>query len=418
MRRPLAIAAIALALLLTGICTGQQPGSVDTHLTRQSALLQQISAADSDQSPIDTSAVVRIQCGSSVGSGCYLGQRLILSCAHLSRGEGTTSVSVRFPDGSSHTGAIIKVDRQWDQSLIRLDTTPRHIGIRIASSNPEIGDTVVAIGYDYGRSLRRRIGRVIRRVTSRVGQPADWFDVSTQVISGCSGGPVLNHRGEVIGNLWGAAPGKTVANSTGRTQAFLGEHMASLTAYWASWGIRRGCGPQLRPSPGSGSPTPTEPQQPPQIELPEGFVAEIVAKLKSDPEFVAACKGEPGVDGQDGQDGCTGPAGPPGRDGTDGADAEPVDVDKLAQAIRVALPGITVTTRGRDGQEILLGDVRLGEVLELPPITARALDHDGQPIDTERVPLGGQLDILPPKLDKTLKVKPLDGATIQQAGGA
>ena len=340
----------------------------------------------------DPANVVRIQCGSSVGSGMYLGDRLCLSCAHLFEGERSRQVAVTFPSGRSFFGTGVKIDGTWDQSLIELTGTPDEPGARLASANPQPGETLTSAGYDHGQTLRLRTGRLTGYLTARSGQPRDWLDMTTQVVSGCSGGPIYNAQGEVVGNLWGAGQGTTVGLMCGRTRRFLLPWNARLEAYWLAQ-----CGGGGRivsggwgSSPGRVSPPtapPTVPTPVPQPQVPPPTVEQIVARLKADPEFMAACKGD---------DGQQGPPGDPGRDGVDGADAQPIDVAALAVAIRAALPPITVATTGRDGQAIYLGDARLGETLVLPPITVYSTRPDGTRIDTEQVPLGGWLEILPP----------------------
>ena len=91
--------------------------------------------------------VVRINVGSSYGSGAYIGDRLILSCAHIFSGENTVNTSVWFNDGTQYTGKAIKIDRIWDQSLIELNNKPNKIGIPIAYENPTPGESIKFYGY-------------------------------------------------------------------------------------------------------------------------------------------------------------------------------------------------------------------------------------------------------------------------------
>ena len=57
-------------------------------MKRQALLAAILLAFNCAASPAQiTSSVVRIQVGDSVGSGAYLGDRLVLSCAHLFAGE-------------------------------------------------------------------------------------------------------------------------------------------------------------------------------------------------------------------------------------------------------------------------------------------------------------------------------------------
>ena len=374
MRSPVRLILATLVLLLASLASGQDPANV-----------------------------VRIQCGSSVGSGVYLGDRLCLSCAHLFEGERSRQVAVTFPSGRSFFGTGVKIDGTWDQSLIELTSTPDESGARLASANPQPGETLTSAGYDHGQTLRLRTGRLTGYLTARSGQPRDWLDMTSQVVSGCSGGPIYNARGEVVGNLWGAGQGTTVGLMCGRTRRFLLPWNARLEAYWLTqrgggcivsggWGSSPG-----RVSPPSAPPTIPTPVPPTQ---PQITVEQIVARLKADPEFIASCKGEQGIQG------IQGPQGDPGNNAQ-------IDVNALALAIKQTLPPIMVETYGMDKNgnriPIPLGEAYLGgNPLVLPPTTYHSFRSNGELVDTETIPVGGEVSIQAPPLiaeeeDKTNK---------------
>lgn len=340
----------------------------------------------------DPNTVCRVQCGSSVGSGVYLGDRLVLSCAHVFDDEPTTAVSVTFPGGQSSAGRMLGKDRSWDQSCIELQTDPGIAGAPLADENPEQGDEVTAAGYDHGRELKLRRGRVTQFVTQQTSQGLmDWFELNAQVVSGCSGGPVFNSQGEVIGNLWGAGNGTTVALMCGRTRRFLLPWNTRLEAIRiAQWGggCRPACPPGTMPvMPGPSTTAPPRIAPGPTPVPPPVTVEVIVAALLANEKFIEAVRGPVGPAGEPGM------PGPPGETGPAGPAGAPVDVDALAAAIRAALPPITVATVDRNGHQQILGEAHLGEMVVLPPITFHGLRPDGTVQDAETVPLGGRLDI-------------------------
>jgi S1-C subfamily serine protease len=356
-------------------------------------------------------AVVSISCGTGRGSGVYLGDRLVLSCWHLFRGEGTDRVTVAFRDGQTFAGRGLLVDQEWDQSCIELDADPGRMPARLASANPERGDEVLVCGYDGGRTLRLRPAKVVGFTSAyRDGSIYDWFECSTQVQGGCSGGPVFDEKGEVVGNLWGSARGETTAVMCGRTRRFLLPWNTRLEAVrLAQWGGRGAgsvCQPSSRPT-YSPAPSTTCPPtlratpvqtQPVQVQVDYNKILDLMA---ADSRF----RGPAGPAGPAGKQGEKGDSGSPGEKGDPGTPAT-VDVNALAAAIRAALPPITIATTDGKGEQVVLGEAYLGDTLTLPPITFHGLKPDGTLQDTETVPLGGRLNIQYPGMrEKTQSMK-------------
>ena len=192
----------------------------------------------------DTSSVVRIQVGNSFGSGAYLGDRLVLSCAHIFADEGEAQPLVTFPSGEQHTGNALSIDSHWDQSLIELTSVPTAKGVCVATANPQPGERVVALGYAFGREMRQIAGSVLNYASPSNSDPGDWFAFSGSSTEGCSGGPIFNQRGELIGNLWGSrgTDSTSVGVMCGRTLRFLLPWNARLEAVrlsqCAQWAMR------------------------------------------------------------------------------------------------------------------------------------------------------------------------------------
>lgn len=283
--------------------------------------------------------VVRVRCGDLLGSGCYLGDRLVLTCGHVA--AGTTAVCT-FRRGDAIGGQFVAVDREWDQSLIELERLPEAAGVPLAQDNPQVGDVVIAAGYSSGQLLFRP-GRVIGYAMPKAGQPYDWLRMSNAVQPGDSGGPIFNAAGELIGDVWGSDYRDANSSSTGlmcgRTWRFLGAWRDRLRA----WHERTQCGPggcqpwqpwqpgiSQRPPAGPtepAKPTPPppltpiqkpDPSPPPQSSIDYDLLAAAIAKQMPVPRD--GIDGKPGPPGRDGTDG---KPGPPGRDGTDGQPGPP-----------------------------------------------------------------------------------------------
>lgn len=192
------------------------------------------------------SNTVIVRAGSSKGSGCYLGDGLFLTAAHVMRGEAPQAL-VTFPDGRSFNTRLVANDPQYDQALLESTDKPEG-GVPIADGNAERGSRLFLGGYSQGPALFWP--STMRGVCSPVGGPsADWITTTGQSIPGDSGGPIFDESGCIIGNLWGGSQGETTGVNCGRTQRFLGRFRDRLRA-WHTQG--RGCfGGSCPPSQGA-----------------------------------------------------------------------------------------------------------------------------------------------------------------------
>ena len=178
---------------------------------------------------------VVVRAGSSKGSGCYLGDGLFLTAAHVMRGEAPVA-TVTFPDGRSFSTRLVANDPQYDQALLESTDKPDG-GVPVADGNATRGVRLFLGGYSQGPALFWP--STMRGVCSPVGGPsADWITTSGQSIPGDSGGPIFDERGCIIGNLWGGSNGETTGVNCGRTQRFLQRFRDRLRAWHANG---RGC---------------------------------------------------------------------------------------------------------------------------------------------------------------------------------
>jgi len=178
---------------------------------------------------------VVVRAGSSKGSGCYLGDGLFLTAAHVMRGEAPFAL-VTFPDGRSFNTRLVANDPQYDQALLEATDKPDG-GVPVADGNATRGVRLFLGGYSQGPALFWP--STMRGVCSPVGGPsADWITTSGESIPGDSGGPIFDERGCIIGNLWGGSNGETTGVNCGRTHRFLQRFRDRLRAWHANG---RGC---------------------------------------------------------------------------------------------------------------------------------------------------------------------------------
>jgi len=286
-------------------------------------------------------AVVQIDHrGNGGGSGVYLGNRLVLSCAHLfppkRQGRRLGRIVVSFPDGEATTAELLDQDDVWDLAILRLAHPPRQSHQATwAAATPKVGETVVSMGYGGRGAVWCNVARVRGYAFAKVRQTGavDTVLLSGRARPGDSGGPIFNAHGRLVGILWGTGREGVVGTQIGRCQLFC-----------RPWFRRKRCDPP-RFSPHR---KPAAPNLPPIAR--QNNLAELkalqseVAELR---QLVTTLQSRPGLVGPAGP---MGPRGLPGKDGRDGKDGRnapdsvsrklsDAEVDRLAEAVRRRLTG-------------------------------------------------------------------------------
>lgn len=340
-------------------------------------------------------AEVQIVCGGSGTSGMYTvtpgGVTGIVTCAHGFDGPLAT---VTFSDGSvqqnlRHT----RCKYGYDLGFI-FCSHPSIKPVTLSSRPPSAGEKVEFVTYGGPRknTLRHFYGTANGQTSSML----TYYDAF--VMSGDSGGTVLNLQGQIIG-VQSVGLGQDYAPTIDgkRWNTFKGAGCVPLGAIRDFFGRLRCPDGQCSPQPpgrvfgGRGGieayppaqpqPQPNPPAQPPasgncqcpdpdgdgfkqcicDAETPGGSVkpvdldaiAKAIAAALKDPEIKSQLKGD------------RGPIGPAGPRGPQGPPGDSVDVDALAEAV----------------------------IQRLPPIKFRKVNDKGEIEQEAVVPLGGILDI-------------------------
>jgi len=370
-------------------------------------------------------SVCRIRCGSSLGSGAYIGDRLVVTCSHLFRDEEGQPTTVWFTNHQGYGGTLLKHDSQWDLAIVELDKDPPGIApMPIATQNAGIGQVVYSAGFDGGNSVISRGGQVVKYAGPTSNAPADWFSFTSCVQPGTSGGPVCNQQGQLVGVVWGSSPPTQTTSGVmlGRTKRFLLPWNARLEAVRLAQGRTVCCPPGARPvynTPGIRPvyntpcpptsyqiqpPPPTRsvlvPKQPdpipitpppvsttPPLEIEvdyDAIAGRVLVLMAEDPEKYRGPPGPAGPQGPAGaagvsQVGAAGPAGPQGLVGLPGPAGPAGNDGKDASDLVIVSesPDGTVQqyTPDADG------------VLRLPPVVLQIEHLDGQ-VFTQAKPLG------------------------------
>jgi hypothetical protein len=158
----------------------------------------------------------------SYGSGALVGVDqtlgLVVTNWHVIR-DAAGPIMVVFPDGFRSTATVLAADRHWDLAALAI-RRPRVQPIGLASDTPRRGDLLTIAGYGPG-SYRASAGRCTQYVSPGFGLPFEMVELSAAARQGDSGGPILNHRGELAGVLWGTGFGRTAGSYCGRVRLFL-----------------------------------------------------------------------------------------------------------------------------------------------------------------------------------------------------
>ncbi|WP_170113279.1 trypsin-like peptidase domain-containing protein [Ahniella affigens] len=114
--------------------------------------------------------------------------------------EGKTHFSVVFSDGTERSAESLSNDRENDVALLKVEGKLPP-GLPLAKALPGMGADVFTLGYPHtdimGKNAKLATG--IISATSGLQDDPRFFQISVPVQSGNSGGPLINHSGEVVG---------------------------------------------------------------------------------------------------------------------------------------------------------------------------------------------------------------------------
>ena len=124
----------------------------------------------------------------------------VLTCAHVLSGKSNATVWI---GGARFDANVVRADTNRDIAILRLQPstnifTPLTFA---AETNLSMGQDVFAMGFPLSDVLGRSPRLTKGLLSSTVGMEDDtnFVQISAEVQSGSSGGPLLNERGEVIG---------------------------------------------------------------------------------------------------------------------------------------------------------------------------------------------------------------------------
>ena len=136
-----------------------------------------------------------IQDGVSSGTGCIVSSDgYILTGSHVI--EGFKSVSVKTSSGQNYKAQVVAtMGKNKDLALLKISPKKPLQTIKFGDSDTiKVGQKVLAIGNPFGFS-----GTLTQGIISRIDYKKGKIQTDAAINPGCSGGPLLNSSGEVIG---------------------------------------------------------------------------------------------------------------------------------------------------------------------------------------------------------------------------
>lgn len=154
-------------------------------------------------------SVAVVKSGESVGSGFMISDGpFLLTAAHVAS---VPRPQLRFMNGHKSGASLIRVDRDADVALLRVDEPPENVTCLTPAASKSVspGGSVYVIGSPGGDDLAFSMSRGILSGV-RVKKGVSQFQTDASINLGNSGGPMVNAKGEALGIVSWKLAGETV----------------------------------------------------------------------------------------------------------------------------------------------------------------------------------------------------------------
>lgn len=145
--------------------------------------------------PSIVSIEAEIDRGTSGGTGCVISKNgIILTSSHVI--ENARNIEVITHSGKTYTAIILAIlKNKNDLALIKINTNENLPLAKFGNSdNIKVGQRVLTIGCPFGFKDTLTTG-----IVSRIDYERNKIQTDAAINPGCSGGPLLNLKGEIIG---------------------------------------------------------------------------------------------------------------------------------------------------------------------------------------------------------------------------
>jgi serine protease Do len=133
--------------------------------------------------------------GFSAGTGCIIrDDGVILTGSHVV--EDAKNIEVTTSNGKTYKASVIaKMGKNKDLALLKINSKEKFNTVSFGDSERiKVGQKVLAIGNPFGFS-----GTLTSGIVSRIDYAKGRIQTDAAINPGCSGGPLVNSNGEVIG---------------------------------------------------------------------------------------------------------------------------------------------------------------------------------------------------------------------------
>ena len=133
--------------------------------------------------------------GTSGGTGCIISKSgIILTSSHVI--EDATNITVTTNSGKEYNAKILAIlKNRNDLALIKIDTKENLTLAKFGNSDEiKVGQRVLTIGCPFGFKDTLTTG-----IISRIDHERNKIQTDAAINPGCSGGPLINLKGEIIG---------------------------------------------------------------------------------------------------------------------------------------------------------------------------------------------------------------------------
>ncbi len=139
----------------------------------------------------------------AIGTAFFISPTRLISAAHVIPADDYSTYKdfkIRTSDGEVYDiGKIYRYSTYRDVIEFELKSYPKHITTLKLQPRVEIGDMVYAVGNAGGEGISTRGGQVSTFTPEPVSGEWDYIRFSSPASPGNSGGPLVNHKGEVVG---------------------------------------------------------------------------------------------------------------------------------------------------------------------------------------------------------------------------
>jgi S1-C subfamily serine protease len=146
-------------------------------------------------SPAIVSVTAQLSDSVSEGTGCIVSKEgLILTGYHVV--EGAKTIDITMSDGQTYKAKFVaKMKDKKDLALLKIEPKEKLTTVSFGDSEEvKVGQKVLTIGNPFGFS-----NTLTQGIISRIDYVKNRFQTDAAINPGCSGGPILNSEGEVIG---------------------------------------------------------------------------------------------------------------------------------------------------------------------------------------------------------------------------